>query len=223
MPSVADPFVSPSVPPALLVWEDADPQLHPAGERWWLARAHDATEDGVRDFIIAEDDITGYLVGLVRPRDITTFKVIAATQLSDAVHYADAIIDIKDQVAGWLITPRYSATLRFVRRWRWRRFWVIALANLPLAMAAFFIGGVLGIVITLVGVSSALVGWPMPVAGLLIGAGAGWALKFIADRKSSAGASAALAGSWGRFAVVSVAAVVGAGLGSGAAMTLFWS
>ena len=205
--------------PPILTWEDADP--HSDGERWWLAYAHDEGEAGVRDFFVAEDDISGYLVGIVRLRANGLYRVVAAALLSDAVHRADAVVTIKDQIAGWLVSPRETTTLGFVRRWRRRRFWVIVRANVPLAIGAGLVGGVLGVIVALFALSSGLVGWPMLVAGLLIGAGAGTVLKFIADRKPAPGASAVLAGSWARFAVVTIAAVAGAGLAAGSVLTLF--
>ncbi len=177
----------------------------------------------MRDFFVAEDDISGTLVGIVRLRANATYRVVAAALLSDAVHKADAVTTIKDQIAGWLASPRDAATLGFVRRWRRRRFWIILRANVPLAIGAGLVGGVLGLIVALFALSSGLVGWPMLVAGLLIGAGAGTILKFIADHKPAPGASAVLAGSWARFAVATIAAVAGAGLAAGGVLTLFTS
>jgi len=85
------------------------------------------------------------------------------------------------------------------------------------------IGGLLGFAVAMFAVSSGLVGWPMVLAGVFIGASAGTFLKFVADRKPSEGASPALAGSWGRFAVVTIAAMIGAGIGSGGVLMLFWN
>ena len=228
MSRAGDSALPSSQNPPFLIWEDADPDPTPGVERWWLARAHDETNVGIRDFFIAEDDVSGYVVGIVRPRPMAgvanaSFKVIAATLLSEAIHVADAVSIVKDQVTGWLATPGEIATLRLVGRWRRHRAWVIARVNSPLAAGAFSIGAFLGFAVAMFAVSSGLVGFPMLVTGLLIGAVAGWCLKLIADHKPDAPTSPALAGSWGRFAVVTVAALVGAGLASGSILTLFWS
>ncbi len=207
--------------PPVLLWEDADPASGAAP--WWLAHAQDETDHGARDFLIAEDDISGFLIGIVKSHESATYRVIAATLLSEAPYKGAAVATIKDQIAGWLVAPREVATLGFVRRWRHRRFWVITRSNLPLAVGAFIVGGALGLVITLFALSSGLAGWPMLVAGIVVGASAGPLLKRIADRKPKSGTSLALAGSWGRFAVVTIAAVAGAGLAAGSILTLFRS
>jgi hypothetical protein len=201
-----------------LIWEEAEPDADAGGDRWWLARAHDELDGGVRDFFIAEDDISGYLLGVVRPRRSGSFNVIAATPLSEAVHVSDALTVVKDQVAGWLVEPRESSTRSWVRRWRRRRSWVITRDNFPLAFSGFLVGAVMGLVISLFAVSSGLVGWPMLVSGIFIGAGAGWLLKRLADLRPKA-----LPGSWGRFGVVMAAAIFGTALSAGSIFTLFWN
>lgn len=215
-----------NVPP-FLIWEDAEPHPAPGAERWWLARAYDASPTAPRDFFIAEDDISGYVVGIVKPRSNDTadseFRVIAAILRSEAAHLADAVALIKEQISGWLVAPREAVVRRGVGRWRRRRRWIIARSNFPLAAGAFFIGAFLGFAVAMFAVSSGLVGYPMLIAGLSIGAIAGWCLKMIADRKPTAETSPALVGSWGRFAVVTVAALIGAGLSSGSILTLFWN
>jgi len=208
--------------PGVLIWEDAD--LRASGEdQWWLARAHQETASGVRDFFIAEDTITGYAVGVVLPRDNGRFKVIAAVPMADALHLADAVSIIKDQVSGWLTAPQESATRGFVARWRRRRSWIIARDNAPLAIGAFFVGGFLGFAVAMFALSSGLIGWPMVLVGFMIGGAAGWFLKLLADRKPPEGKALALAGSWGRFAVVTTAAMLGTIMGSGGVLTMFWT
>ncbi len=217
--------------PPFLIWEDAEPHNHPDGspaESWWFSRAHHIAPAGARDFFIAEDEVSGYLLGVVLPRpsaqvSAPAFRVIAATVLSDAVHLADAVGTIKDQVTAWVAAPQDPAIRAVVARWRRRRSWVIARANAPFAAGAFVIGGLLGFAVAMFAVSSGLVGWPMVLAGIFIGASAGSFLKFVADRKPPRAHSPALAGSWGRFAVVTVAAMIGAGLASGSILTLFWN
>lgn len=216
-----------NVPP-FLIWEDAEPEPAPGTTHWWLARAYDTSAAaGPRDFFIAEDDISGYVLGVVRPRGEdaaqSEFRVIAAILRSEVLHLADAVALLKEQIAGWLVAPREDGVRLGVGRWRRRRRWIIARTNFPLAAAAFFIGAFLGFAVAMFAVSSGLVGYPMLVAGLSIGAIAGWCLKLIADRKPHHDESPALVGSWGRFAVVTLSALLGAGLGSGIILTLFWS
>ncbi len=176
----------------------------------------------MRDFFIAVDDLTGYLVGVMRPRQSGDYKVIAATQLSDGMHLSDAIAAIKDQITAWLKAPHDVATRILVQGWRRRRFWIIARANLPLAFGAFAVGAALGAIIALATVWTSLAGWPMLIAALLIGAGAGVVLKGLADGMPKSGASQALTGSWAHFVVVTAAAIVGASLGSAGLLTFFF-
>lgn len=222
-------FGSGVAPPdaGFLIWEDVEADSHANPHApWWLSRAHEQTAGGERDFFIAEDDITGYVVGVFLPRTSGAhggnYRVITATPLGDAVNLLDAIATVKEQIAAWLAGPEDSAARARVARWRRRRSWVIARTNLPLALGAFIIGGLLGFAVAMFAVSSGLIGWPMILAGVFIGASAGSFLKLIADKKPT-GASPALAGSWGRFAVVTASAMIGAGLVSGAVLTLFWT
>jgi len=217
------PFLSSSVDGTLtLDWEQTTPEAG-AGS-WWLARAHDDAQADARDFFIAVDDLSGYLVGMVRPRQSGAYKVIAATPLGDALYLSDATVAIKDQIADWLREPHGKTTIHLVHSWRRRRFWIIARANLPLATGAFFVGGLLGITVALGTVWTGIAGWPMLVSALLIGSGAGFILKRIADGMPKSGASQALTGSWVRFIIVTMAAIVGAGLGSAGLLTfLFWN
>lgn len=201
-----------------LIWEEAEPDDAPGGDRWWLARAHDEVDGAVRDFFIAEDDISGFLLGVVRRRRSGSFNVIAAMPLSEIVHMSDGVALVKDQVTGWLVAPREPATRNQVRRWRRRRTWVIARDNFPLAFSGFVVGALLGLVIALFAVSSGLVGWPMLASGILLGAGGGWLLKRLADLRPHAPPS-----SWGRFAVLMIAAMLGAAIGAGSVFTLFWN
>jgi len=202
----------------LLCWEEGVRDV--SGERWWLARANFENQAGARDFFIAADDLSGYLVGIVKARPDGSFRVIAASPLGDGLLH-EAIVAVKGQIAGWLSAPQDLSTLTLVQRWRQRRFWIIARANTPLAVGACAVGAFLGLLVALVTLYTGLAGWPMAAAALVIGASGGLFLKFLADRKPRAGASPALAGSWGRFAVVTVAAIFGAGIAAGSVLTLF--
>ncbi len=206
-----------------LVWEDARPDGN-SPRPWWLVRATDVA--AARDFFIVEDDVSGYLVGVVRPRPGKKFEMIAAAFLGSAEQVsgsrADGIAMLKGLVADWQTAPHNAALGQGVRRWRRRRSWIIARANFPLATGAFVIGGLLGFAIGMFAVSSGAVGVPFVSVALLIGAVAGTLLKLIADRKPSPVAAGALAGSWERFMVVSFAALIGAAMGSGVVLALFW-
>lgn len=210
---------------SFLIWEDVDADGRASAHApWWLARAHEQSPEGSRDFFVAEDDVSGYVVGVVLPRTPDPhggqYRVISATPAGDAVDLGDAVATVKEQVATWLVGPEDPGVNAWVGRWRRRRSWVIARANTPLALGAFVIGGLLGFAVAMFAVSSGLIGWPMVLAGVFIGASAGSFLKLIADKKPTS-ASPALAGSWGRFAVVTVSAMIGAGIVSGTVLTLF--
>jgi len=196
-----------------LIWEDADTN----NERWWLARAHEATEAG-RDFFVAEDDVTDCLVGVMRPARGARFHVVAVLPLQNFAGRASAVAEIKGAVVRWLADPTDTVVRSAVSRWRLGRAMKILRRNLPTILAGFAIGAMLGLFVALFAVSSGLVGWPMMLAGLTIGALAGPTLKFIVDRR----AAQARVGFWARFAIVTVAAIAGAAVTTGSVLTLFW-
>ncbi len=197
-----------------LVWEDADP----GSGVWWLSRAH----DDARDFFIAEDPLTGFVVAVVTPRRSGHFRVVAAIRLADVLNFYDAVAAIKSQVHLSLTHPEVATVRELVHRWRRRRTWVLIRDNLPLGTAAYLIGSLLGFFIAVFAISSGLAGAPIVFVGMLIGAMGGSFLKFLADRKPRK-ESLALAGSWGRFAVITAGAILGAGLTSAGVLTLFWN
>lgn len=107
--------------PPFLIWEDAEPHPAPGAEHWWLARAYDASQPaGPRDFFIAEGDVSGYVVGIVSPRPAESakaeFRVIAVTLRSEVLHLTDAVALVKEQITGWLVTPREAVTCHGVGR-----------------------------------------------------------------------------------------------------------
>ena len=206
-----------------LVWEDTQHQ-DAAGLHWWLARSSDAA--GERDFFIVEDQIAGFLIGLVRRQQESAFTVIAAVAAATGEHPAPLAF-VKDQISRWRLTPLDSALARDVRRWRLWRSWRIARANFSLACGAFLIGILLGFAVAMFAVSSGADSPPILIVGLLIGAVAGTLLKLLADRKPASikpgeRPTGLLAGAWERFTVVSFSALLGAGLASGAVLALFW-
>jgi hypothetical protein len=194
---------------AFLIWEDRQEN----SGQWWLTRARHPGAD----FFIAEDDFTGRLLVMVRrPAPAGGYKVTGAVRLGNTT-LDDAIVVAKGQALGWLRAPGASPYRREVTRWRLHRFLSLSWRQLPLAVAAFLIGAALGFAVALFAVSTELVGWPMLVIGLALGAAAGPVLRFIADRKLSSGL-----GPWARFAVVTVSALLGAALTVGGGMMMFW-
>jgi len=192
-----------------LIWEDEEP----SGQQWWLSRAHEA-EGEKRELFIAEDGLSGYLLGVVRRPPATRYKVIVAISMVGVAEKSDAVSDVKVAVADWLM----SGSRGNVWRWRFTRWSKFTLAHFPITMAGLAIGGVFGLLVAFFGVSSGLVGWPMLAAGLVIGAGAGPALKFLVDRRPKN----AVSGPWVRFAIITFAAVSGAVLTAGGVFALFW-
>jgi hypothetical protein len=204
-------------PPHALIWEDATASSRE--NLWWISRARDEDAGNARDFIVAEDQISNHIVGMMRSGRDGHYVVIAASPLSEAVHIDDVILTVKDQIAGWLAAPLDPAARGFVRRWRRTRDWVLVRRNFPLALAAFFVGAAVGFLIATVAVSWSLVGWSVLALGLVVGASGGFVLKFIADRKKSE----ALLGAWQRFIVITLAATCGVVATSVAAFAVFWN
>jgi hypothetical protein len=102
--------------------------------------------------------------------------------------------------------------------WRLGRFGRLILNQAPLGLAAFALGGLLGLAVGLFAVSTALVGWPMLAAGLVIGAASGPLIKFLIDRRFSS-----VLGPWGRFMVATLSAAAGALVTAGGLLTLYWT
>ncbi len=192
-----------------LIWEDEEP----GGRQWWLARAHDVAGEE-KEFFIAEDDLAGYLVGVVRCPPAARYRVIAAVPLPDPAARSIVIADIKTAAANWLA----SGLRGNLWRWRLTRWSKLAWSHFPTALAGFSVGGALGLLVAFFAVSSGLVGWPMLAAGLVIGAGSGPALKFLVDRRPKN----AVAGPWTHFAIIALGAVMGAVLTAGGVFALFW-
>lgn len=193
-----------------LIWEDEEPD----SQQWWLARAHES-EGEARELFVALDEVAGYLIGVVRRPPSTRYKVIAAIPLAENTDTFDSISNAKGAVAGWL------ASGSRVNVWHWRsaRWSKFTLAHLPILVAGFIVGGVLGLLVAIFGVSSGLLGWPMLAAGLVIGVGAGPVLKFLVDRHPEN----AISGPWVRFMVISLAAISGAALVAGSVFALIWN
>ena len=192
-----------------MIWEDEGPESH----QWWVSRAHEP--DGqCREVYIAEDSLTGHLIGVARRPRTSRYSVFAAVLSKDASRNVDAIHDVKAFASEWLT----SGSQKNVWHWRISRWSKLLSAHFPIAFAGFGVGGVLGLLVAFFGVSSGLVGWPMLAAGLLIGAGAGPVLKFLVDRRPHK----TVTGPWVRFTVITLAAVMGAATMAGGFFALFW-
>jgi xanthosine utilization system XapX-like protein len=195
-------------PAPFLIWED---EL-PGADRWWLARARENGPQGRTDYFIAEDDVTDSIVAVALRPKARAYHVIAAVPIDDG-DAAGAVASAKSMVAQWCAAPHDTPG---VWGWRIQRMAKIAWRNLPIAMGGLGAGALLGTAVALFAISSGVVGWPMAVMGMLIGASAGPAIKLIVDRRHSTGA-------WARFAVVTCAAMIGAALSAGGMLTLFWN
>lgn len=198
-----------------LDWEDADP----AAGRWWLARARESTAAGVRDFFIAEDDMTAALIGLFRVPPQSHYTVLAAAFLDRFESRAAAAASLKVDVAAALTqTDAAAAVRRALLAWRLVRIGNILRMNFPFMLLGLCAGALLGLAVALFAVWSGLVGWPMVAAGIGLGASAGFLVKMAVE----AYRANAVAGPWGRFAMIMLGAVVGAGATAAGALLMFW-
>lgn len=198
-----------------LSWEDADA----AAGRWWISRAREIGEDGARDFFIAEDDMTDALIGLMRVPPQSHYTVLAAVFLdrfeSRTAAAAALKADVETAVAGG---ARAKAVYGALRRWRIIRVATIARKNLPFLLLGAGAGALLGLAVALFAVWTELVGWPFVAAGIVLGAGAGYFLKMMVE----AYRAKAVAGPWGRFAIIMLGVILGAGITAAGALMRFW-
>ncbi|MGE4061959.1 MAG: hypothetical protein AB7E79_01195 [Rhodospirillaceae bacterium] len=201
--------------PHALTWEDADP----ADGRWWLARAREVTSAGVRDFFIAEDDMTEALLGLLRVPPQSHYTVLAAAFLDRFESRAAAAASLKQDVSAALTqTDKAAAVRRALLYWRTVRVATILRQNLPFILLGLCGGMVLGLSVALFAVWTEFVGWPMVAAGVVLGAAAGVLLKMAVENYRAK----AVAGPWGRFAVAMLGVIVGAGVTAVGALFRFW-
>lgn len=198
-----------------LEWEDSDP----ASGRWWISRARDVTEGAARDFFIAEDDMTDALLGLLRVPPQSHYTVLAAAFLDRFESRAAAAAALKDDVANALShNAKAKAVASALRIWRVIRVATIARKNLPFVLLGLAAGALLGLAVALFAVWTGFVGWPIVAAGIALGAAAGFLMKLAVE----AYRAKAVAGPWGRFAIIMLSAIAGAGLTVGGALVLFW-
>gem|GEM_PF-3430305 len=193
-----------------LIWED-----EPAGSQaWWLSRARSADHQ----VFIATDPLTGSLLclghGAAKSADYDVMVVLREADFTDR---AAGLAAMKHAAAVKLSNPVAEAG-RSVAAWRLHRAAKLALNQAPLAAAALLIGALLGLAVALFAISTAMVGWPMLAAGILIGAASGPLLKFLVDRRFKS-----LLGPWGRFWIATLSAAIGAFTTAGGLLTLFWA
>ncbi|MCB2108248.1 MAG: hypothetical protein KDE14_11130 [Rhodobacteraceae bacterium] len=191
----------------ILIWEDQSSGT----EGWWLSRAHIAD----RQFFIARDELTAALVAVERNPDGRKYRVVAVTHPASSGP-AEAIAAAKASVTA-IVTGTATANRGSIFSWWLRRAAKLCMRQAPLAASSFATGAVLALAVSVFAVSSGLAGWPMAAIGIAIGAGGGPVLKSIAARSLAPDL-----GAWGRLIVATVSAGVGAALGAGAWMALFW-
>lgn len=198
-----------------LDWEDSDP----ASGRWWISRARDVTEGAARDFFVAEDDMTDALLGLLRIPPQSHYTVLAAAFLDRFESRAAAAAAVKEGIANALAHgDKARSVARDLRTWRFIRVATIARKNLPFVLLGLAAGALLGLAVALFTVWTGFVGWPIVAAGIALGAATGFLMKLAVE----AYRAKAVAGPWGRFAIIMLSAIAGAGLTAGGALVLFW-
>lgn len=198
-----------------LTWEDSDP----ASGRWWVSRARDVTDGAARDFFIAEDDMTDALLGLLRVPPQSHYTVLAAAFLDRFESRAAAAAAVKGDIANALSqNEKAKGVAGALRVWRLIRVATVARKNLPFVLLGLAAGALLGLAVALFAVWTGFVGWPIVAAGIALGGATGFLMKLAVE----AYRAKAVAGPWGRFAIIMLSAIAGAGLTAGGALVLFW-
>jgi hypothetical protein len=204
--------------PSLLFWED-----EAAGSgRWWIARAREIVPDGRIDYFIAEDDLTATLVAVALVPRARNYRVIAVAPFGD-VGLVAALQSLKvaaSESRGAVAESKAGGNkVSPILHWRLARAACLVRRDLPLAVAGVGGGAALGFAIAFVAASSRFSGWPLMSAGLVVGALAGPAFKFLVDRNVGEDYPRP----WARFAVVTFAAIAGAIAAAGVTLTMQWS
>ena len=203
-----------SQPP--LFWEDES-----AGSgRWWLARAREIVPAGRIDYFIAEDDLTAVFIAVALLPGARNYTVIGVAPFGAGTS-GSAIMAAKAAVAAWR-GRGYRRPLKArwpVVRWRAARTGRLIERDLPLALGGFVAGVVLGLVMAFIASSSQLGGASLTVAGAVLGACAGPALKVLANRDFETPHPRP----WARFAVLTLMAVLGAMAAAAVTLTIYWS
>ena len=184
-----------------------------------MSRARDTSQGATRDVFIAEDDMTDALVCLLRIPPQSHYTVVAAVFLDRFESRGVAADALKEDVPHVLWRTAESAAVHSaLRRWQIIRFAAIARGNLPFLLLGLSAGVLLGIAVALFSVWTEFVGWPIVAAGIVMGAAAGFLLKMAVE----AYRAKAVAGPWGRFAIIMLGAIIGAGAAAGGGLLLFW-
>lgn len=195
-----------------LFWED-----EAAGSgRWWLARAREIVPDGRIDYFIAEDDLTAAYVTVALLPGARGYTVLGVAPFAAGAS-GSAILAAKSAVTAWRTRKNHRRWP--VYRWRFARFARLIERDLPLALAGFVAGVVLGLVMAFIASSSQLGGGPLMIAGAVLGACAGPALKVLVNRDFETPHPRP----WARFAVLTVAAIAGAIAAAAVTLTIYWS
>ena len=198
-----------------LDWEDSDP----ASGRWWVSRARDAGEGTSRDIFIAEDDLTDALLGLLRVPPESHYTVIASVFLDHFESRAAAATALKGDIAAALNqNERAKGVASALRKWRLIRFATIFRKNSPYVLLGLVAGALLGLAVAMFALWTGFVGWPIVAAGVALGAATGFLMKLAVDVFRAK----AIAGPWGRFTILMLSAIAGAGVTVGGALVLFW-
>lgn len=201
-----------SQPP--LFWED-----EAAGSgRWWLARAREIVPDGRIDYFIAEDDLTAAFVAVALLPGARGYTVIGVAPFGAGTS-GSAVMAVKAAVTAWRGRATGSYRRWPVYRWRFARFARLIERDLPLALAGFVAGAMLGLVMAFIASSSQLGGGSLVVAGAVLGACAGPALKVLVNRDFETPHPRP----WARFAVLTVSAIAGAIAAAAVTLTIYWS
>jgi hypothetical protein len=163
--------------------------------------------------------MTDTLIGLLRVPPESNYTVLAAAFLDRFESRSAAAAALKGDVSSALGRgDRADEVRRSLRSWRFVRAATIARKNLPFLLIGLGAGAVLGLAVALFAVWTGLVGWPIVAAGIALGAAAGYFLKMAVEVTRAK----AVAGPWGRFAIIMLGATVGAGLTVAGALMLFW-
>ncbi|MBX7201410.1 MAG: hypothetical protein K1X51_18750 [Rhodospirillaceae bacterium] len=203
--------MSQETPQPPLFWEDETA----SSGRWWFARARETVPEGHIDYFIAEDDLTAAFVAVALLPSARNYTVIGVAPFGTGAS-GSAIMAAKTAVTAWRGGDRKRWA---IYRWRFARFARLIERDLPLALAGFVAGVVLGLVMAFIASSSQLGGSALVIAGAIIGACAGPALKVLVNRDFESPHPRP----WARFAVATVSAVAGAIAAAAVTLTIYWS
>ncbi len=168
---------------------------------------------------MAEDDMTDALIGLMRVPPQSHYTVLAARFLDKFESRAAAAHALKQDVAVALMGGAPALPVAdALRRWRFVRTMTIARKNFPFLLLGLAGGAALGLAVAMFAVWTGFVGWPFVVGGIVMGGAAGYLMKTIVE----AFRAQAVAGPWGRFAIIMLGVIFGAGATAAGTLLNFW-